>query len=136
LRLPYPTIASVREFLGKRPPHDLHIGAFLDGRLVGSGGLHRSTGRRSHAADLGIGVADDVSRRGVGDALMTALLEAADNWLDIRRIELTVFHDNEGAIRLYEKHGFQREGLFKASAFREGEYVDVIAMARLRGIGD
>jgi putative acetyltransferase len=134
LRPPYPTIASVREFLERRPPDDLHLAAFVDGRLVGSAGLHRSAGRRRHAAVLGIGVADDIRRRGIGDALMVALIEAADGWLDIRRIELTVFHDNEEAIRLYERHGFQREGVLRAYAFREGSYVDVVTMARLRGV--
>jgi len=134
LRPPYPTVASVREFLEKRAPDDLHLGAFIDGRLVGSAGLHRSAGRRSHAAVLGIGVADDVRRRGIGDTLMVALIDAADGWLDIRRIELTVFHDNAEAIHLYEKHGFKHEGLLRAYAFREGEYVDVVAMARLRGV--
>jgi len=134
LRPPHPTIASVRQFLEKRSQDDLLLGAFLEGRLVGSGGLHRSAGRRRHAANLGIGVADDVRRRGIGDALMIALIEAADKWLDIRRIELTVFHDNVEAIRLYKRHGFEREGLMRAAAFREGDYVDVIMMARLRGL--
>jgi putative acetyltransferase len=79
-----------------------------------------------------MGVADDMNRQGVGTALLGALLDAADNWLDIRRIELTVFVDNDRAIRLYERHGFEREGIFRAFAFRDGAYVDAIAMARLR----
>jgi putative acetyltransferase len=134
LRPPYPTIASVRQALEKLSEGDLVLGAFLASRLVGVAGLHRRKGRRSHAAELGIGVADDVARRGVGTALMQALIEAADKWLDIRRIEIAVFHDNAEAIRLYERHGFEREGVFRAEAFRDGRYVDVVAMARLRGI--
>ena len=81
-----------------------------------------------------MGVADDLSGRGIGTALLRALLDAADKWLDIRRIELTVFHDNERAIRLYERIGFEREGVLRAYAFRDGRYVDVIAMARLNGL--
>jgi putative acetyltransferase len=134
LRPPHPTIASVRKFLATISEDDLVLGAFLKDRLVGVAGLHRRRGRRSHAAELGIGVADDVNGRGIGTALMQALIEAADKWLDIRRIEIAVFHDNAGAIRLYERHGFEREGVFRAEAFRDGRYVDVIAMARLRNI--
>jgi putative acetyltransferase len=134
LRTPHPTVASARKFLTVLADEDLVIGAFLKNRLVGVAGLHRRKGRRSHAAELGIGVADDLNGRGIGTALMQTLIEAADKWLDIRRIEIAVFHDNAGAIRLYERHGFKREGLLRAEAFRDGEYVDVVAMSRLRGI--
>ena len=52
--------------------------------------------------------------------------------MDLRRIELEVFTDNEPAQRLYERSGFDIEGTLKQFAFREGEYADVYAMARLR----
>ena len=81
---------------------------------------------------MGIGVRDSVRRRGVGTALLRAILELADNWLDLRRLELTVFADNEPAIALYERHGFVREGLMSAYAFRDGSYVDTLLMARVR----
>ena len=134
LRPPLPTVASVRKFLEGVSPDNLLIGAFVDERLVGTAGLHRSGGRRRHVAGLGMGVADDLTGKGIGTALLRELLDAADNWLDIKRIELTVFHDNETAIRLYERHGFEREGLHRAFAYRDGAYVDAIAMARLKGI--
>ena len=133
LRPPHPTVASVRKFLEGLGPDSFLIGAFVGARLVGTAGLHRSGGRRRHAADLDMGVADDLNGRGIGTALLQELLDAADEWFDIRRIELTVFHDNQRAIRLYERHGFEREGLHRAFAYRDGAYVDAIPMARLRG---
>jgi putative acetyltransferase len=36
---------------------------------------------------------------------------------------------------LYRKFGFVEEGLLHAYAYRDGAYVDALAMARLRGIG-
>ena len=63
---------------------------------------------------------------------MAALTEQADRWLGLRRIELTVWTDNAAAIALYERFGFEREGLHRAFALRDGEYVDALAMARLR----
>ena len=136
LRPPYPSVASVRKFFERPAPDDLFLGAFIGEHLVGTAGLHRKAGRQRHVADLGMGVADDLNGRGIGTALLQALLDAADNWLDLRRIELTVFFDNERGIRLYERNGFEREGILRAAAFREGRYVDVIAMARLKGIPD
>ena len=70
--------------------------------------------------------------KGVGTALMQALLDLADNWLNLSRLELTVFTDNEAAVKLYQKLGFVIEGTHRKFAFRDGEYVDCYAMARLR----
>ncbi|MGG2476393.1 GNAT family N-acetyltransferase, partial [Rhizobium sp. BR5] len=50
------------------------------------------------------------------------MIDAADNWHDIRRIELNVFTDNLAAIRLYEKFGFEHEGTLRNDAYRDGKY--------------
>jgi putative acetyltransferase len=112
---------------------DLLLLAERDGKVLGSAGLHPvgTQLRRRHAMMLGISVSAAAQGQGVGNALMTALLDYADNWAQVLRVELTVFHDNERAVRLYERHGFVHEGRMKAYAMRNGEYVDVLAMARL-----
>ena len=48
------------------------------------------------------------------------------------RVELEVYADNERAIALYEKMGFQREGLRRMATVRRGRYIDEYSMARLR----
>ena len=131
MRLPYLTVASSRHFLEKLGPDDLMLGAFLGDQLAGTAGLQRRNGRRRHVAVLGMGVADHVTGRGIGTALLTAILDAADRWLDLRRIELTVFADNHRATALYGRFGFEREGAMRAYAFRDGDYADAVAMARL-----
>ena len=65
-------------------------------------------------------------------ALLGAALEMADNWLNLQRVELTVYTDNPGAQALYRKFGFVEEGLARGFAFRQGEYVDALYMARIR----
>jgi putative acetyltransferase len=69
--------------------------------------------------------------KGIGSLLMNGLLDWADNWIGLTRIELTVYTDNLRAIALYEKSGFIREGTHRAYALRGGRYVDAHAMARL-----
>ena len=69
---------------------------------------------------------------GVGTALMQAAVDMADHWLDLLRLELGVFVDNEPAVRLYQRFGFVIEGTLTRYAFRAGTYADVYAMARFR----
>lgn len=122
---------------GQNPPapgsNELVLAAVLDDKPVGLAGLHPAgpSVRRRHAMSLGITVAKASQGQGVGQALMAALLDYADNWAQILRIELTVYHDNARAIRLYERHGFEHEGRLKAYGLRNGVYEDVLSMARL-----
>lgn len=103
-------------------------------QIIGSALLAVAAGspRRRHVGEIGLSVHDAWQRRGVGSALMRELLGLADRWFNLSRIELTVYTDNVGAIALYEKCGFRREGRLERYAFRDGEYADVFAMARLR----
>lgn len=90
--------------------------------------------RRRHVGLIGISVAEAWQGKGVGKALMQAGMEFADNWLNLTRLELEVYSDNEAAIRLYERFGFEREGVLRQHAFRNGQYVDSIMMGRLRSV--
>jgi putative acetyltransferase len=132
LRLPFARPEQTRRWLESLTEHDMIIVAEFEGQIVGLAGLHRHKGRRQHAADLGISVHDDYRRRGIGKALLEALIEAADRWLGISRVELTVFTDNEAAIALYQQAGFVTEGVLKSYALRDGAFADVFTMARLR----
>ena len=132
LRLPYQTVEETRKWLEAERKGSLDLVAVLDGQIAGSAGFNRYKGRRSHAAGIGLGVHDDFQGRGVGTALLAALLDAADNWHAIKRLELAVFTDNTRAIRLYQRFGFEAEGVQRAFAFRAGHYVDALGMARVR----
>ena len=87
--------------------------------------------RRRHAAGIGMAVARHAQGQGVGSALMAAIVDWADRWAQLLRLELTVFTDNAPAIALYRKFGFEIEGTHRAYAMRDGAYADVLAMARL-----
>ena len=57
-----------------------------------------------------------------------------NTWLNLKRLELEVYTDNVPAIRLYGKFGFTIEGTLVDFAVRDGQYVDVYLMARLRKV--
>jgi putative acetyltransferase len=134
LQMPYPSEEAWHARLSEiGAPADLNLIAERDAELVGSAGLF-GVGpgtRRRHAMGLGISVARAAQGQGVGTALMTALCDAADNWIGCLRIELTVYTDNAVALRLYRNFGFEIEGTLRGYALRDGAYVDVHAMARL-----
>lgn len=136
LQLPYANVEAWQQRLSAPAvpgSPELLLIAERDGHAVGNAGLHPAGPqlRRRHAMMLGISVSPSAQGQGIGNALMAAMLDYADNWAQVLRIELTVFSDNERAIRLYERHGFEHEGCHKAYALRNGVYVDALAMARL-----
>lgn len=104
-------------------------------KVVGVVGLNISSNPRTrHTASLGIMVHKDYQGTGIGNKLMTEILDLADNWLMLIRIELGVFTDNEKAIKMYKKFGFEIEGTRKYAAVKNGKYADEYIMARYKNI--
>ena len=107
----------------------------VDGKavVVGSSGLHPLSAlpRLRHSALLGISVAPEAQGKGVGTALMQAMCDFADRWMQVQRIQLDVYTDNTAAIALYRKFGFETEATQRGYALRDGAYVDSHCMARL-----
>lgn len=133
LQLPYQSADVWRKRLAASDERAVKLVALCDGKVVGNIGLEQySRIRQRHIGGIYMGVALDWQGRGVGSMLMAAVLEVADNWMSLRRVELTVFVDNEAAQGLYRKFGFETEGRLRDYAVRDGVYVDVFSMARLR----
>lgn len=134
LQLPFPSQEMHRKRLAEQPDGFYSLLACVDHEVVGHLGLsaHQRHPRRRHAGDLGMAVRDDWQGKGVGGALLQAAVDLADRWLNLSRLELQVYTDNAPAVALYQKFGFEIEGTLRKMAFRDGEYVDAYAMARLR----
>ena len=135
-QVPFPSLEEWKKRLSQ-PPAGAHIlVAVEDTEAIGVLGLHTepTRPRRRHAANIGMAVHDAWQGRGVGTALLRAAVDLADNWLNLHRLELEVYTDNEPAVRLYQRHGFVVEGTLKDFAFRDGAYVDAFIMARLRPV--
>lgn len=131
LQFPLTSFAERQARYVQAPDHRLMV-AENAGQIIGHAALKMYAGRRKHVGDVGIAVDESYQGLGVGTKLMEAILDLADNWYNLKRVELQVYADNAGAIHLYEKLGFQIEGRHTAYAFREGCYVDAVTMARIR----
>jgi putative acetyltransferase len=134
LQPPYPSVEMWRQRMAEQPETDFILVACVADRFAGLAGLHANakSGRRAHAMHLGITIGGEFQGKGIGTALMKALTELADNWLNVFRLELNVFADNARAIALYQRFGFEIEGTHRAYALRDGQYADTYSMARLR----
>jgi putative acetyltransferase len=134
MRLPFRSREEVRKWTESPSERTTCLVAMLDGRLVGHADVTQFPGRRSHVGSIGLTVHDDFHGRGIGSALLATLVDVSDNWLNLRRLELVVYTDNEPALHLYRKAGFEVEGIQRANSFRGGAFADTYMMARLRGV--
>ncbi len=100
-------------------------------RVAGMVGMKvYGSGRLRHSASVGIMVHADYQGKGIGTALFKKMIDLADNWLMLVRLELTAFVENERAVRLYQSMGFQIEGIKRYAVIRNGKYADEYLMAR------
>lgn len=134
LQLPFPSAEVWRKRLAEPPEGTFSLLACVENEAVGQLSLHTFPNfpRRRHVGQIGMAVRDDWQGRGAGIALMQAMIDLADKWLNLARLELEVYTDNEAAIHLYQKFGFTIEGTLVRFAYRDGHYVDAYYMARLR----
>jgi RimJ/RimL family protein N-acetyltransferase len=85
------------------------------------GELHIYIGER---ANRGLGYGEDAVR---------TLLQYAFSCLGLHRIFLSVMADNASAIRMYERCGFEREGILSEHLFKGNAHRDVLVMGLIAG---
>jgi len=127
-----PTLEQEREFIRARiePERCTLIMAEDGGEVVGLiDFVGNAMPEEAHGGVFGITV--DRDRR--GDGIGTALIEAMLAWAPahgITRVQVYAFANNPRAAALYERLGFVREGLLVGAVLRDGEEIDVIALAK------
>jgi putative acetyltransferase len=132
MTLPSERLAQRLHQLENLSPNEHYFVAEVTGKVAGLGGLTVGEGRVRHSGYVFLLVGADYQGQGIGSRLLQALLDLADNWLLLRRVELTVVAENERAKKLYERFDFQVEGLRKLSVISQGEIKDEWLMARYR----
>lgn len=136
MQMPYASEEAQRARLAESlapGKQDVLLVAERGGEVVGSCGMHPAgpSPRRRHAMMIGLAVRADAQGQGVGSAMMAAMCDVADRWIGLLRLELSVYVDNERAIALYRRFGFEVEGRARGYVLRDGAYVDAYLMARI-----
>jgi len=105
------------------------IVALYNDRIVGHAQIFKFPHpRRKGTGDLVIYLHQDFHNVGLGTAMLTKLLELAKNE-GLHRVGLHVIADNEQAVHLYQKFGFEIEGVMRDSYFGgDGKYHDEFVM--------
>lgn len=132
-RRPAPTRAQERAFIASRlgQPNSALLVAEMDGRIVGLIDFVGGTlEEEAHAGTFGLSVDRELRDAGIGTALIEALLEWAPQH-GVTRVQAWAWMNNPRAIALYERLGFEREGLCRSAVMVDGEAVDVVLLARL-----
>lgn len=125
-----PPLPEVRSFvLGMIDKGNPQFVALDEGRVVGWCDITRHFWpSQAHRGSLGMGIIPSYRGNRLGQRLIEAALNAANN-VGLIRIELFVHADNARAIALYERIGFRREGIAKRGTLIDGRYIDSISMA-------
>ena len=99
----------IRKFAGN--PGSIMLVAFDEGELIGTGAVSVVSGkpRFAHRREIAISVRKDYWGKGIGTGLMNLLLDFAKK-SGAEVLELEVRSDNEAAIALYKKFGFEKAG--------------------------
>jgi L-phenylalanine/L-methionine N-acetyltransferase len=103
------------------------------GKSIGMFKLYGHTHRSAHIGYLGgLAIHPDFSGKGFGAKMMAEILVLGKE-KGFLRIELSTATTNEKAVALYEKLGFQREGILKKYTYLKSEnrYLDEMMMAYL-----
>ena len=105
----------------------------VEGQKVGMFKLVPLTHRTKHIAYLGgVGIDPQFAGKGFGQQMMLEMLDLAKQ-KGLLRVELSTATINEKAIHLYEKMGFQKEGVLRKYCFMENEnhFLDEVMMSYL-----
>ncbi|MBA2652257.1 MAG: GNAT family N-acetyltransferase [Tatlockia sp.] len=129
-----PPISNTKDFVLQNIKDNWpHFIALWEGRVIGWCDI--STLDRpvfAHIGSLGMGILAPYRGFGIGYKLLQTTIQKAEQ-KGLTRIELTVRENNKPAIALYEKFGFEIEGIHKNGVCIDGKYENHIFMAHLLG---
>lgn len=119
--------------LSRGPRHPVVV-AEAAGRIVGWGSLNSFNPRQAydHVADFSVYVERSWRGKGIGRALLDALIEKAGS-LGYHKLVLAAFPFNDAGMRLYERAGFRQVGVYKEQGNVDGRWVDIVIMEKLLG---
>jgi RimJ/RimL family protein N-acetyltransferase len=89
-----------------------------------------TTNRKKHCMYLAVAILQEYTGKGYGTKLMNTLEKQAIE-SGINRLELEVSKENKVAISLYQKIGFEVEGVKRSAFLVNGNYEDELIMGKI-----
>lgn len=132
---PAETVVGTEDWIKQKGRFDYYFACELkaEPKLIGYVILEiNANPRLMHVANLRIAVDSDYHNKKIGTDLLTFALEYADNWLPIKKIELSVVANNHHVVNWYKNNGFIEEGIKQKGLLVDGSYVDMRLMARFK----
>ena len=117
----------------RKSDKDLMLAVFDGDRVVGNVGVHIFHDRTKvrHRSSLGIAIIQEYCSSVLGTILMERGIDFAKK-AGFEQLELGVFADNDRALRLYKKMGFEEIGRIpRAFRLPDGSYIDEITMVKM-----
>jgi RimJ/RimL family protein N-acetyltransferase len=112
-------------------PERTNFAIEVDGRAVGGIGLAPRTDVYAKCAHIGYWLGEPYWGRGIMTDAVRAVTAYALSGRGLLRLEAPVFAWNPASMRVLEKCGYQREGILRKSAFKDGEVIDTMLYARV-----
>lgn len=109
----------------------IYIIAEVDKHAVGNSEIgRRLAGYDKHVGSVGIAIKRGFRDLGIGTEMMSALINQGRK-MGLKILTLSAFANNERAIHVYEKLGFEKTGQIPQRFFKRGKYIDEVIMTLL-----
>lgn len=104
----------------------------VDGEAAGSIGLLRKDNIHAHTAELGYWLGEAFHGKGVVTQATRLLCAHGFDHMNLVRIFALPFAYNTASCRVLEKAGFEREGILRKNAYKNGRHIDCALYALVR----
>lgn len=103
----------------------------VEGEHIGNVGLHEID-LHNRKTELGIVIGEkSLWGKGYGTEAVLLALKLAFEGMNLNRVYLRTFVNNERAQKCYERAGFVKEGILREDHFKNGEYIDCLVYSVL-----
>lgn len=131
-RGPFATAADLQAWLANIAcSQRVEVVGVIGEKAIGFGGLYVMGDGLGHSGWVLLGINESHQAQGVGAKLLRMLMATASLTIGLRRVQLTVFADNDPAIRLYRRFGFEIEGRHRDFVRRDDGFIDAFTMAKV-----
>jgi RimJ/RimL family protein N-acetyltransferase len=129
---PYPySLENAKTFIAfaTSNPNSKIFAIIVDGKPVGSIGLHLQTDILRKNAEIGYWLGEQYWGKGIITQAVPQMIDYGFNNMDIVRIFARIFETNKASQKVVEKCGFILEGKYEKTIFKNNEFIDELIYA-------